>query len=244
VTSDEQALLNPAGLNAIRRLAGHGIVVWGSRTFLSDHNFRYVAIRRFALGLEESIREGTELVVFEPNDEPLWATLRATVGAHMNDLYRRGAFFTSSSWISSKSRPTIRTRSSSSAATSTATSFLRSPTRYGCSSGSFSVANRCLVRLPAMSTPTASSTSEMRSLYSTISSSVTKRRSALFPIAMPRGDHPTSRSVAPRLHGPATDDAKKDAEPVTLAAVGEWGGRRTPCQVGGGCGSNQRGGEK
>jgi phage tail sheath protein FI len=31
-------------------------------------------------------------VVFEPNDEPLWAQIRLNVGSFMQELFRKGAF--------------------------------------------------------------------------------------------------------------------------------------------------------
>jgi phage tail sheath protein FI len=54
--------------------------------------WKYVPVRRLALFLEESLYRGTQWVVFEPNDEPLWAQIRLNVGAFMQDLFRQGAF--------------------------------------------------------------------------------------------------------------------------------------------------------
>jgi phage tail sheath protein FI len=73
-----------------------GPVVWGSRTREGDNRlasqWKYVPVRRTALFIEESLYRGTQWVVFEPNDEPLWAQIRLNVGAFMNGLFRRGAF--------------------------------------------------------------------------------------------------------------------------------------------------------
>jgi phage tail sheath protein FI len=92
----ENGLLNVQGINCLRVLPGAGPVVWGSRTLrggdrLGDE-YRYVPVRRTALFIEESLYRGTTWVVFEPNDEPLWAQIRLNVGAFMQTLFRQGAF--------------------------------------------------------------------------------------------------------------------------------------------------------
>jgi phage tail sheath protein FI len=87
--------MNPVGVNAIR-LFPEGVISWGARTmdgadaFASE--YKYVPIRRLALFIEESLYRGLKWVVFEPNDEPLWAQIRLNVGAFMHDLFRKGAF--------------------------------------------------------------------------------------------------------------------------------------------------------
>jgi hypothetical protein len=73
-----------------------GPVVWGSRTArgadqLAD-DWKYIPVRRTALYIEESLYRGLKWVVFEPNDEPLWAQIRLNVGAFLHDLFRKGAF--------------------------------------------------------------------------------------------------------------------------------------------------------
>jgi hypothetical protein len=90
----EQDLLNPIGLNCIRAFPGAGIVAWGSRTLASeaDPESRYIAVRRMSLFLKESLRAGLLWVVFEPNDEDLWAQIRLNVNAFMMGLFRQGAF--------------------------------------------------------------------------------------------------------------------------------------------------------
>ena len=89
-----QDILNPFGVNAIRFFPSSGIVIWGARTLAtrSDPEYRYIPIRRFAIFLEQSIYNGVQWAVFEPNDEDLWASLRLNVGAFMMNLFRAGAF--------------------------------------------------------------------------------------------------------------------------------------------------------
>lgn len=96
LTDDENGLLNPIGVNCLRSFPNIGRVVWGARTLkgsdqLSD-DYKYVSVRRLALFIEESLFRGTQWVVFEGNDEPLWAQIRLSVGAFMQRLFRQGAF--------------------------------------------------------------------------------------------------------------------------------------------------------
>ena len=93
ITSREQELLNPDGINCIRSFAGRGIRVWGARTLSSDPAWRYVNLRRLFVYLEESILKGTQWVVFEPNDDALWAKLRRTISAFLINEWRKGALF-------------------------------------------------------------------------------------------------------------------------------------------------------
>jgi len=92
----ENGQLNPRGINCLRTLPVYGNVVWGSRTLHGDNDraseWKYVPVRRLALFLEESLYRGTQWVVFEPNDEPLWAQIRLNIGAFMQNLFRQGAF--------------------------------------------------------------------------------------------------------------------------------------------------------
>jgi phage tail sheath protein FI len=89
-------VLNPIGVNALRTFPVVGTVVWGARTtFGADvraSEWKYVPVRRTALFIEQSLDNGLKWVVFEPNDEPLWAQVRLNVGAFMQDLFRKGAF--------------------------------------------------------------------------------------------------------------------------------------------------------
>jgi phage tail sheath protein FI len=87
--SDE---LNPKGVNALRQIAGAGRVAWGARTMLPSSEWRYVPVRRTAIYLRTSIYNGIQWAVFEPNDEPLWASLRMSIGAFMDTQFRNGAF--------------------------------------------------------------------------------------------------------------------------------------------------------
>ena len=84
--------LTELGVNPLRALPDGRVVAWGARTLATAPEWRYLPIRRLFLFLEESLSEGTEWAVFEPNDEPLWQKLRSSVGAFMQDLYRQGAF--------------------------------------------------------------------------------------------------------------------------------------------------------
>ncbi|MDL5156574.1 phage tail sheath family protein [Actinomycetospora termitidis] len=93
VTRGEQDLLNPIGVNCLRGFPGRGLRVWGARTLSSDPAWRYLNVRRLFNYLEESILAGTQWVVFEPNDEPLWARLRRTIGAFLVTEWRKGALF-------------------------------------------------------------------------------------------------------------------------------------------------------
>jgi len=91
ITKGEQDILNPKGINCIRAFPGRGIRVWGARTTASDSLWKYVNVRRLFLYLEESIDEGTHWVVFEPNDEQLWARMRQSVSEFLFGVWRNGA---------------------------------------------------------------------------------------------------------------------------------------------------------
>jgi Bacteriophage tail sheath protein len=88
--------LNVLGVNVIRALPIFQTVVWGARTLKGADQeaseWKYVPVRRMALYIEESLYQGLAWVVFEPNDEPLWSSIRLNVGAFMNGLFRQGAF--------------------------------------------------------------------------------------------------------------------------------------------------------
>ncbi len=92
----ENGVLNPLGLNCFRTFPVYGPVVWGARTLVGAdaqaNQWKYVPIRRTALFLEESLYRGTQWVVFEPNDERLWAAIRLNVGAFMQTYFLKGAF--------------------------------------------------------------------------------------------------------------------------------------------------------
>ncbi|MDC4223692.1 MAG: phage tail sheath subtilisin-like domain-containing protein [Candidatus Manganitrophus sp.] len=94
ITDAEQDTLNPIGVNVIRVFPASGIVIWGARTVATqaDPEYRYVPVRRTAIFIEQSIYNGIQWAVFEPNDEDLWASLRLNIGAFMMTLFRAGAF--------------------------------------------------------------------------------------------------------------------------------------------------------
>ncbi|MTV50352.1 phage tail sheath family protein [Heliobacillus mobilis] len=87
----EQDILNPKGVNLIRYFTGQGIRVWGARTASSNGLWKYVNVRRLFIFLEESIKRGTNWVVFEPNDERLWARVSRTIDAFLTRVWRDGA---------------------------------------------------------------------------------------------------------------------------------------------------------
>jgi Bacteriophage tail sheath protein len=96
LTDLENGDLNILGINCLREFRVYGDVVWGARTLLGANEigsqWKYIPIRRLALYLESSLYEGTQWVVFEPNDEPLWSQIRLNVGAFMQGLFLQGAF--------------------------------------------------------------------------------------------------------------------------------------------------------
>ena len=96
LTDRQNGTLNPLAINCLRNFPVYGPVCWGARTLdgsdQQGSEWKYVPIRRLALFIEESLFRGTQWVVFEPNDEPLWAQIRLNIGAFMHDLFRQGAF--------------------------------------------------------------------------------------------------------------------------------------------------------
>ena len=96
LTDPENGVLNPLAINCLRTFPIYGPVCWGARTLngadqMADE-YKYIPVRRLALYIEESLYRGTQWVVFEPNDTPLWAQIRLKVGAFMQTLFRQGAF--------------------------------------------------------------------------------------------------------------------------------------------------------
>ena len=96
MTDLENGELNPLAVNCLRTFPIIGPVSWGARTMAGADalasQWKYLPVRRTALFIEESLYRGTKWVVFEPNDEPLWSSIRLNVGAFMNSLFRQGAF--------------------------------------------------------------------------------------------------------------------------------------------------------
>ena len=93
ITKGEHDQLNPTGVNCIRAFPGRGIRVWGARTLSSDPSWRYLNVRRLFNYVEESILEGTQWVVFEPNDLNLWQRVKRTLNAFLVRTWRDGALF-------------------------------------------------------------------------------------------------------------------------------------------------------
>jgi phage tail sheath protein FI len=96
MSDGENGALNPLAIDCLRNFPVYGQVVWGARTLYGADarasEWKYIPIRRLALMIEESLFRGTKWVVFEPNDEPLWAKIRQNIGAFMTTLFRQGAF--------------------------------------------------------------------------------------------------------------------------------------------------------
>lgn len=96
LTDPENGVLNPLGVNALRSFRNIGNVSWGARTLRGSDQlaseWKYIPVRRTTLFIEESLYRGTQWVVFEPNDESLWAQIRLNIGTFMQRLFRQGAF--------------------------------------------------------------------------------------------------------------------------------------------------------
>lgn len=96
LTDANNGVLNPLAVNCLRSFPVNGRVVWGSRTLVGADQlaseWKYLPVRRTALFIEESLYRGTQWVVFEPNDEPLWSQIRLNLGAFMQNMFRQGAF--------------------------------------------------------------------------------------------------------------------------------------------------------
>ena len=93
INDEAQGVLNPRGVNAIRKFPGRGIRIWGARTLSSNTLWKYVSVRRLFIFLERSIYEGTQWVVFEPNDDRLWARVKDTIRLFLRSQWREGALF-------------------------------------------------------------------------------------------------------------------------------------------------------
>jgi phage tail sheath protein FI len=96
LTRGEHDQLNPIGVNCIRSFRGQGIRIWGARTLSSDPEWRYLNVRRLFNFVEKSILNGTNWVVFEPNDEFLWMAVERTISQFLRQVWRSGALFGSS----------------------------------------------------------------------------------------------------------------------------------------------------
>ena len=89
ITKGLQDILNPKGINCIRSFNGT-LKVWGARTISTDSLWKYVNVRRLFIYVEASIEKGTQWVVFEPNNEKLWARVRATITQFLTGVWRTG----------------------------------------------------------------------------------------------------------------------------------------------------------
>jgi len=92
-TQNEQAVLNPIGINCIRPFGTRGNRIWGARTLSSDTDWRYINVRRLFNMIESTIAEGTQWAVFEPNDVSLWEGVKRTLNAFLRGLWSVGALF-------------------------------------------------------------------------------------------------------------------------------------------------------
>lgn len=93
VSKGEHDTLNPIGVNVIRAFPGTGMVIWGARTLSADSEWKYINVRRLFLYLEETIDEGTQWVVFEPNTPMLWGKVKRNITAFLTNVWRDGALF-------------------------------------------------------------------------------------------------------------------------------------------------------
>jgi phage tail sheath protein FI len=91
ITKGEQDILNPRGVNCIRVFPSRGIRVWGARTASTNTLWKYINVRRYFLYLAESIDQGMQGIVFEPNDERLWARVKQTITQFLLTEWRSGA---------------------------------------------------------------------------------------------------------------------------------------------------------
>jgi phage tail sheath protein FI len=93
LTDVESGLLNEQSVNVLRRVPQRGFRVWGARTLATSTQWRYVNVRRLMLFIEESLQEGTEFAVFEPNNQSLWKTLERQVKGFLTGVWQTGALF-------------------------------------------------------------------------------------------------------------------------------------------------------
>ena len=93
ITNGEQEILNPLNINVLRdfQSSNRGLRIWGARCLTSDAAWKYVPVRRLFIFLEASLDQGTQWVVFEPNDEPLWARVTQSVSNFLTRVWKDGA---------------------------------------------------------------------------------------------------------------------------------------------------------
>jgi phage tail sheath protein FI len=90
INNQQQAILNPKGVNCLRLFKGQGNLVWGGRTTSPDPDWKYINVRRLFIFVEQSIQLGTQWVVFEPNNDALWARARRSVSDFLTGLWMDG----------------------------------------------------------------------------------------------------------------------------------------------------------
>lgn len=91
VTREQQAELNPKGINVIRHFSDRGLVVWGSRTQKDDDDWRYIPVRRLFDAAERDIKKALQPMVFEPNSQPTWKRVQAAIDNYLHRLWQQGA---------------------------------------------------------------------------------------------------------------------------------------------------------
>ncbi|WP_457635903.1 phage tail sheath subtilisin-like domain-containing protein [Persephonella sp.] len=91
ITDSDQEGLNEKNINCIRSFPGRGIRIWGARTIASNELWKYINVRRLFMFIEESIEEGIQWVVFEPNDKALWDRVKQSISSFLLTLWRDGA---------------------------------------------------------------------------------------------------------------------------------------------------------
>lgn len=91
VTNEQQAELNPKGINIIRHFSDRGLVVWGCRTQKDDDDWRYIPVRRLFDAAERDIKKALQPMVFEPNNQPTWQRVQAAIDNYLHHLWQQGA---------------------------------------------------------------------------------------------------------------------------------------------------------
>ena len=91
ITTADQDVLNPNGVNAIRPMINYGILAYGGRTLTSDPSLVYISVRRTLIEIEVSLYYGLQWVVFEPNTPKLWGSVNRDVTEFLTDLWQQGA---------------------------------------------------------------------------------------------------------------------------------------------------------
>jgi phage tail sheath protein FI len=97
MTDNQQGVLNGHAINCLRVFPPLTPVVYGARTLAHNNpaqrdQWGYIAVRRMALFLEQSLYNNLTWAVFQPNDTPLWHAITQEVSAFMLSLFRQGAF--------------------------------------------------------------------------------------------------------------------------------------------------------